>query len=142
MDSKSKADLVNLVLERAADKLGDITPLVLERFYARFPDARQAFATLWPGQQSVLEGEMIDRSIYCLMQWFESPGEIEIMLMGSVPHHAGTLQVEPAWYGGLLQETLDAVAETIPARCVDEKLVWDELHNELLGLVSESAQHG
>ncbi len=34
---------------------------------------------------------MVEQALYCLMYGFDSPGEIEILLLGSVPHHNDTL---------------------------------------------------
>jgi len=86
MENQNKQALLEAGLTRAAEKLGDITAPVLTHFYERFPDAVATFDQLWPGRRAALEGEMVERVIYCVMGWFEFPGEIEIMLLGSVPH--------------------------------------------------------
>ena len=83
---------------------------------------------------------MVERALYCLMYWFDSPGEIEIMLGGSVLHHNDTLQVRPEWYSGLIDATIDVVVATIPPCNGAELEVWDELRRELGGLVEQSRQ--
>ena len=83
--------LLDAILERAAEELGDITPLVLDRFYARFPEARDRFEALWPGNAGALEGDMVERALYCIMMWIEARSEIEIMLRESVPQLASAL---------------------------------------------------
>lgn len=74
MDHSTETDLLNAILERGAEQLGDITPLVMERFYRRFPEARETFRTLGAAYGAQLEGEMIERTLHCLMNWLESPG--------------------------------------------------------------------
>lgn len=139
MDTAAKRALLETSLERAAEEIGDITRPVIDLFYQRFPESREAFDRLWPGRRDTLEGEMTERTLYCLMQWFESPGEIEIMLMGSVPHHDATLQVRPEWFAGFIDATADVITATIPVDRTDEQEVWQELRAELQEIVDQSA---
>lgn len=140
MDAASPPALLETTLTRAADMLGDVTPAVMTRFYARWPEARATFEALSPGRREVLEGEMIERVLYCLMQWHDYPGEIEIMLFGSVPHHAQTLNVPAEWYGGLLAMAMEVIGETIPADRADETGCWSDLRSDLAALVEQSSQ--
>lgn len=139
METADKRALLESSLERAAEEIGDITKPVMDLYYQRFPNSREAFERLWPGRRDTLEGEMTERTLYCLMQWFDSPGEIEIMLMGSVPHHNATLQVRPEWFAGFIDATADVITATIPADRGDEQAVWQELRAELQELVDQSA---
>ena len=141
MDIANKKTLLDTTLTRAAEELGDVTAPVMVRFYRRFPDSLEAFETLWPGRRGVLEGEMVERALYCAMTWYDYPGEVEIVLLGSVPHHAETLKVSPDWYGGLLEALAETIEETIPVWAVAERRVWREVHGELAELVEQSAQY-
>lgn len=102
MDPAAKHDLLERGLERAAECLGDVTGPVMAAFYEQFPEAQATFDRLSPGNRARLEGEMVAQTIYCLMTWFKFPGEVEGVLMTSVPHHEQTLEVRPDWYEGLL----------------------------------------
>ena len=81
---------------------------------------------------------MVERTLHCLMNWFESPGEIEILLSGSVLHHNDTLQVRPEWYGGLIDATAAAIAQTIPANQDAEHAAWQKLCRELREVIESS----
>jgi hypothetical protein len=140
MRVEQKKLLLEESLERVVEQIGDITQPTMERYYFRLPAAREAFERLWPGNRSQLEGEMVERALYCLMYWFDSPGEIEIMLGGSVLHHNDTLRVPPEWYAGLIDATVDVIVATIPPANGAELEVWDELRRELGGLVEHSRQ--
>jgi hypothetical protein len=140
MRLEEKKALLHVSLERAAELLGDITQPTMEHYYLRFPAARSAFEELWQGNRSQLEGEMVERALYCLMYWFESPGEIEILLSGSVLHHNDTLRVPPEWYGGLIDATTDVIVGTIPPDHGPELDVWDELRRELHGVIQQCRQ--
>jgi hypothetical protein len=141
MDAAEKLAVLNTTLERAADQLGDITAPVMALYYQRFPQSLERFEQLWPGKRAELEGEMVERVLYCLMVWFESPGEIEIMLSGSVLHHSDTLHVGPDWFAGFLDAAADVIAGTIPAECSDEHAVWEELRRDLLSLIEQSGRY-
>ncbi len=141
MDTETKKALLEATLTRAAEQLGDVTAPAIALYFRRFPEACEAFERLWSGSRGLLEGEMVAQSLYCMMNWFDSPGEIEIVLLGSVPHHAHTLKVPPGWYGGLLNAVADTIEATIPVGKTDERAVWREMRGELIGLIETSAQY-
>ena len=130
--------LLDAVVARAADLLGDITDKVFNAYYARFPAARDAFEEHAGGRRRALEGQMIEQVLYCLMTWYERPGEIEIILVNSVPHHNDVLQVSPEWYGALIEVACEIIGATIPATALDEAEVWSEVRGELRQLVELS----
>lgn len=140
MSKSPKTDIVNDILMRAAEQIGDITPPVMERYYARFPAARELFRFHGRYSWSNLEGEMVERSLYCLMYWFESPGEIEFLLLGSVPHHNDTLHIPPDYYQGLLTATAEVIAGSIPAGNEEEVAVWNTLCRELSEIIAASTR--
>lgn len=140
MNAREKQAVVDRILARAAEQLGDITGLAMARYYDNCPDAKAAFEAHAFGNLARLEGMMIENSLYCLMYWFDSPGEIEIMLGESVLHHNDTLNVPPAWYRDLIEATAEVIAETIPANNASELATWEELRRDLQGLVDNSRQ--
>ena len=137
MDRK---DVVEGILERAAENAGDITAPVMALFYQRFPEAREMFAHHGSHRLYSLEGEMVEQALYCLMYWFQSPWEVEMVLMNSVPHHNDTLKVPPAVYQGLLTATSEVIRDTIPEGHDEEKTAWDELCDNLAGVIEQSSQ--
>lgn len=139
MTDAAKLDALNSSLERASDLLGDITPLVMERLYARRLDALTCFETLSVGNRKQLEGEMVEQVLYCLMEWYSSPGEIEILLLSTIPHHIDTLGVGPGLFNDLISIVCETVMETIPPDAVQEQATWAELHAELLAIAGTGA---
>lgn len=140
MNTADKNALIEQTLHRAAEQIGDITAPVMARYYERHPRARAAFDTHGRGNRPQLEGEMVERALYYLMYWFESPGEIEIALSGSVIHHNDTLLIPPQWYGDLIKATADAIVATIPPGNETELAAWEELCNDLADVVAASEQ--
>jgi hypothetical protein len=137
-----KAERVILLersLDRAAAQIGDITGPVMSRYYQRHPEAIAAFDAHALGNRGALEGDMVERVLYCLMQWLESPGEIEMLLTGSVIHHNDTLQIPPTWFDELVKATADIIVETIPPQNSAEIAVWADLRNDLHKLIEESS---
>lgn len=83
---------------------------------------------------------MVERALYCLMYWLECPGEIEILLNGSVLHHNDTLHVPPEWYSGLIDATAGAIVATIPRQNALELRLWEELRLDLRGVIEHCRQ--
>jgi hypothetical protein len=141
LSTADKAALVEIGLCRAADLLGDITAPALERFYRRYPEALASFDAHAVGDRMKLEGDMVENTLYCLMTWFVHPGEIEMILLHSVPHHNHTLEVRPEWYGGFIEAVIAVILETGP-ESAEEAAVWHEICCALRELVERSHAAG
>ncbi|MFT3931869.1 MAG: hypothetical protein QM709_16395 [Spongiibacteraceae bacterium] len=137
MNTAEKATLVENTLTRAAEQIGDITPAVMEIYYREHPEALAAFEAHGLGKRSHLEGMMIENSLHCLMHWLQSPGEIEILLSGSVPHHRDTLQVTPQLYSDFLETTAEVIAQTIPPANEAEAAVWNDVRQDLRDVIKQ-----
>lgn len=135
MNTAEKSELVESTLTRAAELIGDITPVAMEIYYRRHPNALAAFEVHGLGNRSRLEGTMVENSLHCLMHWLQSPGEIEILLGGSVPHHRDTLHIPPDWYGDLIETTAEVIAQTIPAQNTAELAIWNEVRGDLKNVI-------
>lgn len=140
MNDPNKAELLNKGLERAAEKIGDVTPLAMRKFFDRFPESEAAFDLHWSGSRRELEGQMVENALYCLMTWLDDPQDIVCLLTDSIPHHKLTLKVKPSWYAGLIDATAEAIVETIPKGCADEFPVWRALRDDLSKLVADCEQ--
>ena len=141
MDLETRKALLHSSLERVVDVLGDITAPVMALYYARHPEARALFTYHDRNNPARLEGTMVEQVLYCLMQWYDSPGEIEIILITTLPHHIETLGVSNALFCALLTAVCDTVVETIPQAECGERAVWRELHDTLVALSTEAASH-
>jgi len=126
-------------LARAARIAGDLREPTFARYYARFPGAREEFERLGLGKTDHLEMMMIDNCLYCIMTFVEAPVEVGIVLHGSIPHHAGTLDVSVEHYLGLLDAMLDVLVETVPAGAREELALWREIRAGLHSLIARSA---
>lgn len=141
MDLEEKKALLNASLERAAEQLGDITPHVYARYYERCPDARASFEELHPGNRRQLEGQMVEQALYCLMEWYDCPGEIEIILVTTIPHHIETLHVKFEHFAELIDAVCETVTATIPPQQSGELAVWEELQAAMKALCKEGAEY-
>lgn len=141
MQEDSNAKLIENILENAAEQLGDITPMVMARFYSSFPEAKQSFEHHGSDNPEKLEGLMVENSLYCLMQWCEHQYDVVILLNNSVPHHNDTLNVPPSWYTGFIQATADVVADTIAETKQAEREVWRETAQKLNLTIEEASRN-
>ncbi len=135
--TQTKQQLIEAGLGRAAEALGDVTRPVIERFYARFPDARASFAHHSPHNPGSLEAEMVGNTLYYVMIGFDNPIETRIAFDGSVPHHRVALDVPPDWYRGFIEAFFDTV-EPAAAPQGEEAEAWAELRERLVGLVERN----
>lgn len=129
MQKAEKIALIETSLLRAAEILGDLKEPVMTRFYRQYPQALAVFEHLACGDRQRLEAMMIDNVLYCIMQWFERPEEIRIILYSSVPHHEATLKVDADWYEALLAAGVDLIADTVPADAEQELALWSEMRS-------------
>lgn len=136
--AKRNAELVDAILERASDLLGDITPHVMQRYYAAMPQAKERFAFHNPERPSKLEGEMIEQALYCLIRWHTDRSEIEIILDSTVPHHLYALDIPLELFTGMMDSLCETVAETIPASEADELRCWQEMQRDITLQMEES----
>jgi hypothetical protein len=141
MDLAAKKALRDTILTRAAEQLGDITPHVFVRYYASCPDALDGFVAHSCGRRQQLEGEMVQQALYCLMEWYEWPGEIEIILLTTIPHHIETLHVTYEHFARLIDTVCETITDTIPAQNANELEVWLELQHEIKALCDEAVRH-
>jgi hypothetical protein len=125
------ADLLDRILQRAADRLGDLRPDVMARFYARFPEAPALFETESAGHREVLEGQMVEQTLYCLMTWVERPVEVRIVLQSTVPHHEAALHASDRLFTGFLDAVVETIAGTIPAEAGAERDLLAAIHAAL-----------
>lgn len=135
MNNIEKLQVVEAILERACEQLGDITEPVMSEFYRADSALEAVFTQHRPVDTIRLEAGMVEQALYCYMRWFESPGEIEMTLLGSVPHHVETLNVSVEHYRRLLLATETVVRNTIPEKNEVELAVWREISASLLSLI-------
>lgn len=134
----AKLKLLEAILCRAAEDVGDLTVPAMTLFYDRHPQAREVFERHGAGKREALEAEMVENALYSVMTWLERPTEIAIMFYGSVPHHRQTLQVGPDWYRGLIDSVIDVVAGTVPACSADEVALVREISAGLQAIIAEA----
>lgn len=140
MDIERKRALLEESLERAAECVGDITEPVLQAFYPQFPEMRQIFREWDPLGKVRLEAQMVEQSLYCLMNIFDRADEISIIVHDSVPYHRLVLNVSPEAFGAMMDATCDIIVETIPDDARDERALWDEIRAKMRALVMEGAK--
>jgi hypothetical protein len=114
MSKADKAELLDRILIRAAEQLGDLHEPVMQAYYARFPEAVEMFEVESAGHRHKLEGEMIASVLYCIMAWIDRPIEIEIIFASTVPHHGAALHVPVACFSGFIDAVIDQIASTAP----------------------------
>jgi len=131
MAPSSKMQLLDTIMERACDILGDVTPHVFNLYYVTFPEARAHFVKHARSKCGQLEGQMVEQILYCLMEWPESPEQVKIILLDCGPHHVETLDIPPGLFCGLIDAVCNVIDKTIPQQEEDEKALWKSIHNDV-----------
>lgn len=141
MDLEHKLALQTAILERAAATLGDITPHVMSSYYRLHPEAVAVFEHHEPGNRTSLEGEMVGEIVYCLMEWLEAPGKVEVVLVTTVPHHLATLEIPAALFHDLITAVCETIAATIPAGAPAEQALWAQMGAEICAVVQQEVAY-
>lgn len=138
LTAQRSAELIDSILERVGDTLGDITAQVMARYYAAMPQAIERFEFHQPVRREKLEGEMVEQALYCLMRWHSDRSEIEIILSTTVPHHLFALDIPLALFTGMMDAVCETVAVTIPESETDELRCWQDMQRDIRLLMEES----
>jgi hypothetical protein len=125
------AAMLEGILSRAADLLGDLRPAVMARYYRDFPETRTLFEEQSAGHREKLEGEMVEQTLYCLMTWVERPAEVRIVLRSTVPHHEAALKVPEAPFRGFVDAVVEVLLGTVPLELHEEQAFLESLRNAL-----------
>lgn len=133
--------LLDSILMRAAEQLGDLHDPVMQDYYQRFPQALALFEDHGLHQRRKLEGEMIESVLYCMMTWIERPVEVAIVLASTVPHHGVALNIPVACFAGLVDVVFDQIAATVPAGAAAEAALLAEIRERLQRETAETARH-
>lgn len=134
-----QTDLLDAVLTRAAEQVGDITASAMAHFYARYPAALASFDLHAAGNRPRLEGLMVENALYCLMYWQSEQASIEFLLSSSVPHHHDTLKVPAEWYSGLMESVVAILAQL--AISAQERAVLDDLLSKIGAYIETTRSH-
>ena len=131
MNQSREREIIDAILARAAEEVGDLTPTVIARYYRQFPAARERFEAHASGDVPYLEGSMVEGVLFYLMNWVQEPAVTEIALSDTASHHLDTLGIDPVLFLGLLDVVHVVIAETIPASSQEERMVWNEVQQKL-----------
>ena len=136
-EAQARRDRIEHAFERAAERIGDVVPPIMARFYQRYPAARASFEHHAAGTGvDRLEAEMIGNCLYFITTTPERPREVEMIAMTSVPHHVAALAVPPDWYAGLLVAAVDVLGEASPEAAHD----WAALRAQFERMIAAAAE--
>lgn len=129
-------NLIHASLESAADKYGDITPMVYRDLFAKHPEAEALFCINGEQYKDDLQKKMVQDSLYGFLEYLDEPEEIDIVLKYTVPQHQ-SLGVPIKYFSALLQSVADVVCqaadESERAEVTDQ---WQQVIKALLVMVA------
>jgi len=120
-------DLVYTSFEIVADRAGDISPAVYEKYFARCPGSEALMSHI----DGIVRGRMLDEVYRLLMN--ESYKDEESYLNFEVKNHKLAYSVEPHMYENLLSALKDVIAESLADDWNESfEQAWQERINLLL----------
>lgn len=132
-------ELLESILQRAADELGDITTRVMALHYSRQPRAQAVFSEQASGELSQLEANMVDQALYCLMTWLDRPAEVEVMYMDAVSHHQ-YLGIPLSVFIDLQTAVVEVVAGVIRESETEARRLMQRVAAGLVGAIENAAE--
>jgi len=127
----SDLELFEKILEKAAEKLGDIHPLILQRFFAEHPSASEVFSQHGGIHMASMQNTMIDWGLYCLMGWLDYKGEAMNALTDAVRQHEHS-EIEPQLTRGLMSSIFAVIGQSIDSSDISELRLWNRIESEIL----------
>lgn len=127
---EENSKLMEQILEYAVENVGDIVPIVIERFYQRYPEGEEAFKHHGFERHIRVAAEMVDSVLYCVMSWVERPREIKSIISDTVPHHR-SLKIPDELLESLLDVTYEVLNSALPTESEREKCLLEKTVQEL-----------
>lgn len=66
---------------------------------------------------------MIEPALFCLLNWYDRPGEVESIFRNTAPHHE-ILEIDARHFSGLLRAVFDVIGDVMLADRPDWYRVW------------------
>lgn len=123
-------------LEHAAEKHGDITPLVCADLLKHHPEAEQYFDVKGSQFKADLQAKMVQDSIYSCLEYLDVPEEAEIVLKYTIPQHQD-LGIPIKHFFALLESVANVVCAAAEQESENVKTSWQALMQELKKIISE-----
>lgn len=127
-------DLVTESLELVAEREGDISPAIYERYFAKCPGSEALMSHI----DELVRAKMM-AEVYRLVMLPDYSDE-EGYLNFEISNHALAYSVEPHMYSNLLYALMDTVAETLKEAWTPElKDAWESRLESLLQEIEQRA---
>ena len=134
-----KAKLLESIFADVAEQLGDITRPVMARTYELCPEAREAFEVNCLGGISSLEANMVEQTLYCVMDWIENQDNSKITLLHTLPHHTDTLNVPLKSFYSMFEALFGVVENSVLNTDKKKQELWQEIKSEIHAYVHGDA---
>lgn len=129
-------DVIHQSLEKAAEVLGDITPLVYESLFSRLPDVEHHFRVKGEVFKHDLQSQMVQDAIYAFMEYLETPEEVDIVFKYTIPQHLD-LGIPVEYFNALLSAVAEVVCSAVAAEEREPtRSSWNQLTEELSAIAA------
>ena len=127
-------DLVMRSFEIAADRIGDITVPVYERYYTSCPGSKQLMSHI----DQYVQGRMLEEVIEVLLT--EQPGTLHDYLRFETKTHV-SYGVEPTMYANLLAAVRDTICAALASDWnADYERAWEQRITMLLNEIARAGE--
>lgn len=136
---EEQQDKINTIIEHVEEKFEDLPSLILEKYYAKYPEAVEIFKSHAFGDVKELEQAMIDSLIHCSMIWYAKPREVQDILETAVPQHK-FLKINMSLFSGLAVTFFDFITDLIKSLEASLILAWSMLRKDFLAFIAELSE--
>ena len=123
-------ELMERALEYVSESVGDVVPVVLERYYHYHPEAEKVFRDFGFEEYQRMAQSMVDEVLHCIITWADEPAEVKSVIAETVPHHR-SLKIPDQLLITLLDVVLDVLVTGLPTGAGQERALLERVGLEL-----------
>ena len=130
-EATDELQLLDAIVERAAEQLGDVHPQILAYFFAQHPEAKQVFTHHGGAHQTSMQHAMVDWGLYCLFCWLEHTPEAKNVLTDAARQHKSK-HIDLEITHALMTSIFFIIGQSICDESSAERQLWNRLEAEII----------
>ncbi|MFA7555877.1 MAG: hypothetical protein WCY88_16660 [Spongiibacteraceae bacterium] len=123
--------LLDKILEEAAENIGDIHPIIMNKFLTDYQKSSEIFSHHGGVHVKSMQNTMIDWGLYCLIGWINYKGEAKSVLTDAIRQHKQS-SIDPQLTRGLMKCIFTVIGQNINPSSISELRLWNRIESEIL----------
>ena len=136
-EQAAEMQLLETILERAAEELGDVHPQIIRYFFSQCPEAEEVFTQHGGIHRIAMQNAMIDWGMYCLLCWLDNVGEAKNALTDAAHRHKSS-QIDSRFTRTLMESMFTVLGRGVSLEDVAEQRLWHRIESEIIRFLMQA----